>query len=167
VSTLSLGEPSADSSSSFDICEDTGGASAFFPSGHGALLGTWSEVSCSLWTGSGDGSPLWNGACISGEKAPLWPSTGCGNQGLPLADFHTLHADAKAGLAPGASGWISSDSGEVELDKLLELRPARHDGSHYYHGRYGAAHRNTAHYDYVFARSNPDRVRPVRGFVSV
>ncbi|KAJ6469770.1 endoglucanase V-like protein [Mycena vitilis] len=71
----------------FDICEDTGGAALFFPSGHGALLGSWSEVSCSLWSGS-DGSALFNGACISGENAPLWPSTGCGNQGL----------------APGASG---------------------------------------------------------------
>ncbi|KAJ7918806.1 endoglucanase V-like protein [Mycena leptocephala] len=63
-----------------DICEDTGGSAVFFPSGHGALLGSWSEVSCSLWSGS-DGSSLFNGACISGEKAPLWPSTGCGNQG--------------------------------------------------------------------------------------
>ncbi|KAJ7493402.1 RlpA-like double-psi beta-barrel-protein domain-containing protein-containing protein [Mycena galericulata] len=71
----------------FDICEDTGGSGVFFPSGHGALLGSFMEVSCSLWSGS-DGSALWNGACISGENAPLWPSTGCGNQGV----------------APGASG---------------------------------------------------------------
>ncbi|KAF7309576.1 Endoglucanase V-like protein [Mycena indigotica] len=75
----------------FDICQDTGGAAQFFPSGHGALTGTFQEVSCSSWSGS-DGSPLWNGACISGESAPLWPSTGCGNQGL----------------APGASGQQSS-----------------------------------------------------------
>ncbi|KAJ6494222.1 glycoside hydrolase family 45 protein [Mycena sanguinolenta] len=67
----------------FDICEDTGAAGVFFPSGHGALLGTWSEVSCSLWSGGSDESPLWPGACLeSGETAPLWPSTGCGNQGL-------------------------------------------------------------------------------------
>ncbi|KAJ7132155.1 endoglucanase V-like protein, partial [Mycena epipterygia] len=65
----------------FDICEDTGGAAVFFPNGHGALLGSWSEVSCSLWSGS-DGSPQFNGACLEpGVTAPLWPSTGCGNQG--------------------------------------------------------------------------------------
>ncbi|KAJ7065205.1 endoglucanase V-like protein [Mycena amicta] len=71
----------------FDICEDTGGSAIFFPSGHGALTGTFQEVSCSLWKGS-DGGSLFNGACIIGENAPLWPSIGCGNQGL----------------APGASG---------------------------------------------------------------
>ncbi|PPQ98991.1 hypothetical protein CVT26_014418 [Gymnopilus dilepis] len=66
----------------FDICEDTGGAAVFFPSGHGALTGSFTEVSCSQWSGS-DGSSLWNGACISGEKAANWPSgVGCGNQGL-------------------------------------------------------------------------------------
>ena len=66
---------------SFDICEDTGGAGVFFPSGHGALTGTFTEVPCSQWSGS-DGSPLWSGACINGESAGNWPSTGCGNQGL-------------------------------------------------------------------------------------
>jgi hypothetical protein len=65
----------------FDICEDTGGAAAFFPSGHGALTGTFTEVSCSEWSGS-DGAVLWNGACLSGETAANWPSgVGCGNQG--------------------------------------------------------------------------------------
>ncbi|KAI0079353.1 endoglucanase V-like protein [Panus rudis PR-1116 ss-1] len=64
----------------FDICEDTGGANAFFPSGHGALIGSFTEVSCSQWSGH-DGSPLWNGACLSGENAGNWPATGCGNQG--------------------------------------------------------------------------------------
>ncbi|KAH9849936.1 endoglucanase V-like protein [Lenzites betulinus] len=64
----------------FDICEDTGGANAFFPSGHGALTGSYTEVSCSQWSGS-DGGALWNGACIAGEKAGNWPSTGCGNKG--------------------------------------------------------------------------------------
>ncbi|EPQ56593.1 endoglucanase V-like protein [Gloeophyllum trabeum ATCC 11539] len=64
----------------FDICEDTGGAGAFFPSGHGALTGTYREVSCSQWSGS-DGSPLWTGACLSGESAANWPSTACGNKG--------------------------------------------------------------------------------------
>lgn len=65
----------------FDLCEDTGAAAAFFPSGHGALTGTFKEVSCSQWSGT-DGSGLWNGACLSGESAGLWPSgVGCGNQG--------------------------------------------------------------------------------------
>ncbi|PPQ91498.1 hypothetical protein CVT25_013755 [Psilocybe cyanescens] len=64
----------------FDICEDTGGSSAFFPNGHGALTGTFTEVSCSQWSGS-DGGALWNGACLSGESAGNWPSTGCGNKG--------------------------------------------------------------------------------------
>ncbi|OCH91481.1 endoglucanase V-like protein [Obba rivulosa] len=81
------GQTTADTENSFgapfhfDICEDTGGAAKFFPSGHGALLGTFEEVSCSEWSGS-DGSSLWNGACIKGESAALWPSgVGCGNQG--------------------------------------------------------------------------------------
>ncbi|KAI0690533.1 endoglucanase V-like protein [Cytidiella melzeri] len=64
----------------FDICEDTGAAAQFFPSGHGALTGTFQEVSCSQWSGS-DGSSLWNGACLSGETASNWPSTACGNKG--------------------------------------------------------------------------------------
>jgi len=65
----------------FDLCEDTGAAASFFPSGHTALLGNFQEVSCSEWSGS-DGSAAWQGACISGENAALWPSgVGCGNQG--------------------------------------------------------------------------------------
>ncbi|PPQ62901.1 hypothetical protein CVT24_006299 [Panaeolus cyanescens] len=66
----------------FDICQDTGGASAFFPSGHGALTGTFTEVSCSQWSGS-DGGSLFNGSCLSGESSPNWPSTSgsCGNKG--------------------------------------------------------------------------------------
>ncbi|KAJ7623523.1 RlpA-like double-psi beta-barrel-protein domain-containing protein-containing protein [Roridomyces roridus] len=80
----------------FDICEDTGGSAVFFPNGHGALTGTFQEVSCSMWKGSGDGSPLWTGACISGENAPLWPSTGCGNQGT----------------APGANSPPASTTGQ-------------------------------------------------------
>ncbi|KAH9834153.1 endoglucanase [Rhodofomes roseus] len=65
----------------FDICEDTGGAGAFFPSDHTALTGSYEEVSCSEWSGS-DESALWSGACISGESASFWPSgTGCGNEG--------------------------------------------------------------------------------------
>lgn len=66
---------------SFDICEDTGGAAAFFPSGHTALLGTFTEVDCSEWTGS-DGAGEFNGSCIAGESAAFWPgNTACGNQG--------------------------------------------------------------------------------------
>ncbi|KAF8573595.1 glycoside hydrolase family 45 protein [Ramaria rubella] len=64
----------------FDLCEDTGASAAFFPSGHGALTGEFTEVSCSQWSGS-DGSPNWNGACLKGESAGLWPTVGCGNQG--------------------------------------------------------------------------------------
>ncbi|KAG7440436.1 uncharacterized protein BT62DRAFT_937974 [Guyanagaster necrorhizus] len=59
----------------------TGGSSAFFPSSHGALTGTFEEVECSEWTGS-DGSSLWTGACLDGEDATFWPTVdGCGNQG--------------------------------------------------------------------------------------
>ncbi|KAI0056051.1 hypothetical protein BV25DRAFT_1832601 [Artomyces pyxidatus] len=64
----------------FDLCEDTGASGAFFPSGHGALTGSYTEVSCSQWSGSDEGS-LWNGSCLSGETASNWPSVGCGNQG--------------------------------------------------------------------------------------
>ncbi|RDB23946.1 Endoglucanase-5 [Hypsizygus marmoreus] len=64
----------------FDICQDTGGANAFFPSGHGALTGTFTEVSCSQWSGS-DGGALWNGACLDGSTAANWPAVGCGNKG--------------------------------------------------------------------------------------
>ncbi|CAL1714201.1 unnamed protein product [Somion occarium] len=64
----------------FDICEDTGGSNAFFPSGHGALTGSFTEVSCSQWSGS-NGSPQFTGACLSGDTAPNWPSTACGNKG--------------------------------------------------------------------------------------
>ncbi|KAG5650541.1 hypothetical protein H0H81_011870 [Sphagnurus paluster] len=62
------------------VVKDTGGAGAFFPPGHGALTGTFTEVSCSKWSGS-DGAPLWNGACLSGESTGNWPATGCGNKG--------------------------------------------------------------------------------------
>nr|GAT55085.1 endoglucanase V-like protein [Mycena chlorophos] len=77
---------------SFDLCEDSGASGVFFPSGHGALTGTWEEVSCSQWLGSGDGPSEFTGACLIGDQAPLWPSTGCGNQGL----------------APGATGTPAS-----------------------------------------------------------
>ncbi|KAF8817487.1 endoglucanase [Phlegmacium glaucopus] len=64
----------------FDICEDTGGASAFFPSGRGALTGNFTEVPCSKWSGS-NGAAAWNGACLAAETAANWPAVGCGNQG--------------------------------------------------------------------------------------
>jgi len=65
----------------FDLCEDTGASNAFFPSGHGALTGSFTEVSCSEWSGS-EGSAEWTGACLSGQTASLWPSgVGCGNKG--------------------------------------------------------------------------------------
>ncbi|KAF8889394.1 endoglucanase V-like protein [Infundibulicybe gibba] len=50
-----------------DICEDTGGADAFFPEGHGALTGTFEEVPCSEWSGS-DGEQLWEGSCLKDDK---------------------------------------------------------------------------------------------------
>ena len=31
----------------------------FFPSGNSALTGTFTEVSCSQWSGSDAGGPLW------------------------------------------------------------------------------------------------------------
>jgi len=64
----------------FDLCQDTRAMAALFPSRHGALTGSYTEVSCSAWSGS-DGSSLWNGSCIKGESAGIWPSVGCGNQG--------------------------------------------------------------------------------------
>lgn len=64
----------------FDLCEDTGAASAFFPSGHDALTGSFTEVSCAEWSGS-DGAPQFSGACLDGESAGFWPSVGCGNKG--------------------------------------------------------------------------------------
>ncbi|KAE9399954.1 endoglucanase V-like protein [Gymnopus androsaceus JB14] len=69
----------------FDLCEDTGAAGSFFPSGHTALTGSFTEVSCSEWSGS-DESDLFDGACISGETATFWPSTseGCPNQGTSI-----------------------------------------------------------------------------------
>lgn len=70
---------------SFDLCEDDGASAKFFPSGHTALTGSYSEVSCSQWSGS-DGGANWNGACLSGESAANWPSgVGCGNQGVCLS----------------------------------------------------------------------------------
>ena len=65
---------------SFDICQDTGGAAAFFPSGRGALTGNFTEVSCKHWSGS-NGYPVFGGACLDGEKVGNWPAVGCGNRG--------------------------------------------------------------------------------------
>ncbi|KAI0690109.1 RlpA-like double-psi beta-barrel-protein domain-containing protein-containing protein [Cytidiella melzeri] len=64
----------------FDICEDTGGAAQFFPSGHGALTGIFTEVSCSQWAGS-DGSPQFTGACLASPSAAFFPTVACGNKG--------------------------------------------------------------------------------------
>ncbi|KAF8889342.1 glycoside hydrolase family 45 protein [Infundibulicybe gibba] len=72
-----------------DICEDTGGAAAFFPAGHDALTGTFKEVPCSQWSGS-NGKKLWEGSCLKAERAD-WPAVGCGNKGTLLevdANFH-------------------------------------------------------------------------------
>jgi hypothetical protein len=69
---------------SFDLCEESGASGAFFPEGHGALSGYYEEVSCTEWTGS-DGPDLWNGACLAGESANLWPFSACGNTGMELS----------------------------------------------------------------------------------
>ncbi|KAH9988383.1 hypothetical protein BJV77DRAFT_1021677 [Russula vinacea] len=66
----------------FDLCEDSGAAGAFFPSGREAMLGKYQEVPCTEWQGS-EGSSLWNGACMAPVNAPLWPSVACGNEGTP------------------------------------------------------------------------------------
>ncbi|KAJ7746827.1 endoglucanase V-like protein [Mycena maculata] len=104
----------------FDICEDTGGSEVFFPNGHGALLGTFMEVSCSLWTGTGEGSALWEGACISGQSAPLWPSTGCGNQGtapgatVPPATTPSNTATTTIGTTTTGVSTTTSPSGPTQ-----------------------------------------------------
>lgn len=67
-------------SAHFDLCQDSGAPAAFFPSGNGALTGTYQEVPCTQWSGS-EGSSLWNGACLAEDNIGNWPSTGCGNQG--------------------------------------------------------------------------------------
>ncbi|KAH9004487.1 endoglucanase V-like protein, partial [Lactarius hatsudake] len=64
----------------FDLCQDSDADKAFFPAGRGALSGHYEEVSCSEWSGY-DGPQLWNGACLAGESAQLWPMTACGNTG--------------------------------------------------------------------------------------
>jgi hypothetical protein len=66
---------------SFDLCEDSGTGTAFFPSGRGAMLGTFEEVACEgNWSGS-EGGSLWDGSCMANATTGLWPARGCGNQG--------------------------------------------------------------------------------------
>jgi hypothetical protein len=71
---------------SFDLCQESGASDAFFPEGRGALNGYYEEVSCSEWSGS-DGQELWNGACLAGESAGIWPSVACGNTGMEFSFF--------------------------------------------------------------------------------
>jgi hypothetical protein len=71
---------------SFQLCSDSGASGAFFPSGSDTLIGSFQEVSCSQWSGS-DGSSLTSGACLAGENAANWPSTGCGNQGAEFSPW--------------------------------------------------------------------------------
>ncbi|VDB86690.1 unnamed protein product [Peniophora sp. CBMAI 1063] len=69
----------------FDLCTDTGADKVFFPNGHGALTGSYEEVDCSQWSGADSTVSQWNGACLAGETAGLWPgTTGCGNQGTSV-----------------------------------------------------------------------------------
>ena len=80
--------------SSFDLCQDSGAPGAFFPSGNGALTGTYQEVPCTEWSGT-DGSSLWNGACLAEDSIGNWPTTGCGNQGAELSPRKTFLVDVK------------------------------------------------------------------------
>jgi len=64
----------------FDLCEESGAPAALFPEGRGAMLGHYQEVPCQGWSGN-DGPDLWNGACLAGESAGLWPDVACGNVG--------------------------------------------------------------------------------------
>jgi hypothetical protein len=85
-----------------DFSFASGAPTPFFPSGHGALKGTFTEVSCSQWSGS-DGGANFNGACLSGESAALWPSgTGCGNKGERVSLRHARRAKltSRTGTAP-------------------------------------------------------------------
>jgi EXPB1-like protein len=66
---------------SFDLCEDSGTAAAFFPPDRGAMLGTFEEVPCEgNWSGS-EGGSLWGGSCMASDTTGLWPEVGCGNRG--------------------------------------------------------------------------------------
>ncbi|KAH9173533.1 RlpA-like double-psi beta-barrel-protein domain-containing protein-containing protein [Lactarius sanguifluus] len=67
-------------SAHFDLCQESGAPAAFFPSGSGALTGTYEEVPCTSWSGT-EGSNLWDGACLADESTGSWPSAGCGNKG--------------------------------------------------------------------------------------
>jgi hypothetical protein len=71
---------------SFDLCQDSGAAEAFFTTGHGAFTGSYRETNCKNWAGSDSGNLLWNGACLDGEKARTWPKqgNGCPNKGTKL-----------------------------------------------------------------------------------
>lgn len=83
---------------SFDLCQESGASDAFFTDGRGALSGNYEEVPCDEWIGY-DGPELWNGGCLAGSSAGLWPSVGCGNTGKGvslaypakgMAHIHTL-----------------------------------------------------------------------------
>jgi hypothetical protein len=66
---------------SFDLCQDSGAADAFFPADRKAMLGTFEAVPCEgNWKGS-EGGSLWNGSCMASVTTGLWPDVGCGNQG--------------------------------------------------------------------------------------
>jgi hypothetical protein len=66
---------------SFDLCQDSGTGTAFFPQGRGAMLGTFVEVPCKdNWSGS-EGGSLWGGSCMANDTTGLWPDVGCGNHG--------------------------------------------------------------------------------------
>jgi hypothetical protein len=72
---------------SFDLCEDSGTAAAFFPKGRGAMLGTFKEVECEgnflvpKKKNKYEGVSLWRHSCMANHTTPLWPGVGCSNSG--------------------------------------------------------------------------------------
>jgi hypothetical protein len=77
---------------SFDLCNESGAADAFFGPDGGALTGEYEEVSCLEWQGTDSSTKEWDGACLAPDDAPLWPSVSCGNQGARLR--FGMHHDA-------------------------------------------------------------------------
>lgn len=66
---------------SFDLCQDSGTGTKFFPPGIEAMTGTFEEVPCQgNWVG-GESEALWNGACMANDTTALWPGKGCLNHG--------------------------------------------------------------------------------------
>ena len=113
--------PSINSCRSFDLCDGSGAASAFFPPNIEALYGYYEEVTYNEWVGY-DGEVLWNGACLKGESAPFWgqpDSTGCGNTGM---EFLSLSLRGMAHICTHTRrGPLNELGGTALRDKVLML----------------------------------------------